>query len=240
LAKSTFPKLVGDLLRPTVKEYDRKVRTVIGRIFAFAFCAAFVVIGIGIMGLKMLPVLTCRYVEPRQVDCLLEERIAWLIPIQRTRVIGLQRAYVNLETVVVEDKSGNQSNVYYDRVILVSSSGEIGLQKMDSMGSLAQVTSRRLNAYLSTYTHAPLTVWGYGLWEHTLAAMGGGVFVILFGFVLVTVILSSSLLVVGWIVDFVLVVIGWSAGTLGCDPEIKDRMLRLRSVLKGIVTRPDN
>ena len=240
MAKSTFPKLVGDLLRPTVKEYDRKVRTVISRIFALAFCAAFVVIGIGIMGLKMLPVLTCRYVEPRQVDCLLEERIAWLIPVQRTHVTGLQETYVDLETAVVEDERGNPSNVYYDRVILVSSSGEIGLQKMDSMGSLARVTSGRLNAYLSAYTDAPLTVWGYGLWEHTLAAMGGGVFVILFGFVLVTVALSSSLLVVGWIVDFVLVVVGWGAGTLGCDPEVKDRMLGLRSVLKGIVTRPDD
>jgi hypothetical protein len=172
LAKSAFPKLIGDLLRPTVKEYDRKVRTVILRIFAFAFFAAFVVIGIGIMGLKMLPVLTCRYAEPRQVDCLLEERIAWLIPVQRTRVTGLQKAYVDLEAVVVEDKSGNQSTVYYDRVILVSSSGEIRLQRTDSMGSLARVTSGRLNAYLSTYADAPLTVWGHGLWEHTLAAMG--------------------------------------------------------------------
>ena len=240
MAKSTFPKLVGDLLRPTVKEYDRKVRTVIGRIFALAFIAAFVVIGIGIMGLKMLPVLTCRYVEPRQVDCLLEERIAWLVPVHQTRITDLQEVYVNLETAVIEDEDGDESTVYYDQVILVSSSGEIRLQKTDSLGSLAQVTSERLNAYLSTYTDRPLTVWGYGLWEHTLAAAGGGVFVILFGFVLVTVILNTFLLVVGWGVDFVLAVVGWGAGTRGHDPEVKDRMLRLRSVVKGIVTRPDD
>jgi hypothetical protein len=158
LAKSAFAKLVGDLLRPTVKEYDHKVRTAIGRIFACAFCAAFVAIGIGIMCLKMLPVLTCRYVELGQVDCLLEERVAWLIPVHRTRVTGLQRTYVDLETVVVEDEHGNQSNIHYAQVILVSRSGEIGLQRVESMGSLAQVTSERLNAYLSTYTDAPLTV----------------------------------------------------------------------------------
>jgi hypothetical protein len=70
--------------------------------------------------------------------------------------------------------------------------------------------------------------------------MGGGVLIILFGFVLVTVIPSSTLLVAGWIVDFVLVVVGWGAGTLGCDPETKECMLRLRSVLKGIVTRSDD
>jgi hypothetical protein len=239
LAKSTFPKLVGDLLRPTVREYDRKVITVMGRLFAVAFLAAFVVIGIGIMGLRMLPVLTCRYVEPGQVDCLLEERIAWLIPVHRTRVTDLQRAYVHTETGTATDDSGNQYTVYTDQVILVSRSGEIKLQKLDSPGSLARLTSARLNAYLSTDSDAPLTVWGYGLLEHTLAAMGGGIFVILFGFLLVTAILSSCLLVVGWIVDLVLVVLGWGAGTLGRDPALQDRVLRLRSVAKGIVTRPD-
>jgi hypothetical protein len=238
LAKPTLAKFVGDSLRPTVQEYDHKVRTAIGRIFASAFLAAFVVIGIGIMGLRMLPVLTCRYIEPGQVDCLLEERIAWLIPVHRTRITALQRAYVHTETGTVTDDSGNESTVYYDQVILVSHSGEVGLQRMDSPGSLARLTSGRLNAYLSTYSDAPLTVWGYGLLEHTLAAMGGGIFVILFGFLLVTAILSSSLLAVGWIVDLALVVAGWGAGTLGRDREIQDRVLCLRSVIKGIVTRP--
>jgi hypothetical protein len=240
LAQPTFSKLLGDSLRPTVQEYDRKLRTVILRMFALAFLAAFVVIGIGIMGLRMLPVLTCRYVESGQVDCLLEERIAWLIPVHRTHVTDLQRVYVDTETGVVEDEEGNESTVYTDRVILVSSSGEIRLQRMDSPGSLAHVTSIRLNAYLSTYTDAPVTVWGYGLLEHTLAAMGGGIFVILFGLLLVTAILSSTLLVAGWLVDCVLVVAGWGASTLRCDPEIQDRVLRLRSVVKGIVTRPDD
>jgi hypothetical protein len=238
LAKPTLAKFVGDSLRPTAQEYDHKVRTAIGRIFASAFLAAFVVIGIGIMGLRMLPVLTCRYIEPGQVDCLLEERIAWLIPVHRTRITALQRAYVHTETGTVTDDSGNESTVYYDQVILVSHSGEVGLQRMDSPGSLARLTSGRLNAYLSTYSDAPLTVWGYGLLEHTLAAMGGGIFVILFGFLLVTAILSSSLLAVGWIVDLALVVAGWGAGTLGRDREIQDRVLCLRSVIKGIVTRP--
>ena len=109
---------------------------------------------------------------------------------------------------------------------------------MDSPGLLAHVTSGRLNAYLDTFTDAPLTVWGYGLLEHTLATMGGGIFVILFGFLLVATILNTSLLVFGWIVDFVLVVVGWGAGTLGRDPEIQDRVFRLRGVVKGIVTRP--
>ena len=243
MANSTFPKLVGDLLRPTVQEYDRKVRTVLGRMFALAFLAAFVVIGIGIMGLRMLPVLTCRYVEPGQVDCLLEERIAWLIPVHKTRITGLQRAYVDLETGITEDEDGNTSEVFYAQVILVSQSGEIGLQQVESMGSLAQVTSARLNAYLNAahqnapHSDAPLTVWGYGLLEHTLAAMGGGIFVLLFGFLLVTTILSTILLVAGWIVDLVLVIVGWGAGALGRDLE-QVRVLRLRSVIKGIVTRP--
>jgi hypothetical protein len=240
LANSAFPKLIRDLLRPTVREYDRRVRTVLGRIFTLGFFAAFVVIGIGIMGSTLLPVLICRYVEPGQVDCLLEERIAWLIPVHRTRVTDLQRAYVNVETVVVEDERGNQSTDYTDRVILATSSGEIGLQRMDSPGSLARVTSGRLNAYLSRYADTPLTVWGYGLWEHALVTVVGGLLVILFGCVLVTVILNSSLLFVAWTVDFVLLVLGWGAGTLGRDPAIKDRILGLRGVVEGIVTRPSD
>ena len=254
MAKSSFRTLIGGLLRPTASEYDRKVRTVFSRIFALAFLAAFVVIGIGIMGLRMLPVLTCRYVEPGQVDCLLEERIAWLIPVHRTRITGLQRVYVHTETGTVTDDSGNESTVYTDQVILVSRSGEIKLQRMDSPGSLARLTSGRLNAYLGAHqsaphsdalhsdalhSDAPLTVWGYGLLEHTLAAMGGGIFVLVFGFSLVTAILSSTLLLVGWIVDFALLVVGWGGGTLRSDPEVKLRMLRLRSLVKRIVTRPD-
>jgi hypothetical protein len=248
LAKSTFPKLIGDLLRPTVKEYDRKVRTAVGRIFALAFLAALVVIGIGIMGLRMLPVLTCRHVEFGQVNCLLQERIAWLIPVHKSRVTGLQEAYVHTETGVVEDERGNPSTVYYDQVILVTSSGEIGLQRVESPGSLARLASARLNAYLATHSDAPysdapnsdtrLTVWGYGLWEHSLATMAGGVFVVLFGFLLVAAILNTSLLVAGWIVDLVLVVAGWGAGTLGRDPQVQERMLRLRGAVKEIVTRP--
>jgi len=101
------------------------------------------------------------------------------------------------------------------------------------------VTSGRLNAYLDTYTDAPLTVWGYGLLEHTLATIWGGIFVILFGFLLVATILNTSLLVFGWIVDFVLVVVGWGASALGCEPEVKDRMLRLRSMVKETAARPD-
>jgi hypothetical protein len=238
LAKSAVPKLIGDLLRPTAREYDRKVRTVLGRIFAVALFAAFVLIGIGIMGSTMLPVLTCRYVELGQVDCLLEERIAYLIPVHRTRVTGLQRAYVNTESAVVEDESGDPSEGYTDQVILVSHSGEIGLQTVERLGSLARLTSARLNVYLGTYTDTPLTVWGYGLLEHTVVTMAGGIFVILFGVVLVTTILNSSLLVIGWIIDLVLVVAGWGAGTLRCDPEIQDRMRRLRSAVRGTVTRP--
>jgi hypothetical protein len=255
LAKSAFPKLIGDLLRPTVSEYDRKVRTAMGRIFALAFLAALVVIGIGIMGLRMLPVLTCRHVEFKQVDCLLQERIAWLIPVHKTRVTDLQGAYVHTETGVVKDERGNPSTAYYDQVILVTRSGEIGLQRVESPGSLARLTSARLNAYLATHSDAPysdapysdapysdtwLTVWGYGLWEHTLASMAGGIFVVLFGFLLVAAILNSSLLVAGWIVDFVLVVAGWGAGTLGCDPQVRDRVLRLRRVVEEIVTRPND
>jgi hypothetical protein len=63
---------------------------------------------------------------------------------------------------------------------LVSASGEILLKGYDETRSSAELTTTRINSYLNTPTVESLTVWGYGLWRHTLVTLGGGLWFILF------------------------------------------------------------
>ena len=148
------------------------------------------VIGIAIMCVQPWSVLTCRYVETKQVSCQLQERIAWVIPVGGTPISHLKEAYIKQETQIREDEDGREYTVSVYGVVLVSASGEIGLQGTDEIGLSADLTTTRINSYLNTPTDESLTVWGYGLWGHTLATLIGGLWFILFAFCFVAAIVD--------------------------------------------------
>jgi len=56
---------------------------------------------------------------------------------------------------------------------LISASGEIVLKGTDEIGFSSDLTARQINDYLNTPTGESLTVWGYGLWAHTLITLAG-------------------------------------------------------------------
>jgi hypothetical protein len=168
----------------------RTLRTIVMRILGLVIIALFGALGVGIMYLEPMSVLTCRYVGRNQVDCRLQERIAWVIPVREIPVTDLKEAYVKTETETRVDEDERAYTVYLHRVILVSASGEIGLKGTEETGSTATLTSRRINEYLNTRTVEPLTVWGYDLWGHTLATLGGGFLFIVFGFLFVAAIVD--------------------------------------------------
>jgi len=60
------------------------------------FILALSLVGIVIMYMQPLSTLTCRYVETQQVNCQIQERIVWLIPVWESPVTHLQEAYVYL------------------------------------------------------------------------------------------------------------------------------------------------
>jgi hypothetical protein len=143
------------------------------------FILALSLSGIALMYIQPLSVLTCRYVEPKQVDCQLQERIAWLIPVHASTITHLKNAYVKRETQIRKDQDEDEYTVLVDRVVLVSDSGETVLKGYDDLGVSAELTTGRINDYLKTPTAKPLTVWGFGLWRHTLATLaGGGIFIL--------------------------------------------------------------
>jgi len=144
------------------------------------FILALSVSGIAIMYVQPLSILTCRYVETTQVDCQLQERIAWVIPVREIPIPPLKEAYVKQETQVREDEDGDEYTVSVYRVVLVNASGEIVLKGYDETRSFAELTTTRINYYLNTPTVESLTVWGYGLWRHTLVTLAGGFIFILF------------------------------------------------------------
>jgi len=155
------------------------------QILLLMFILALSVSGIAILYLEPLSILTCRYVETKQVGCQLQERIAWVIPVREIPIPHLKEAYVKQETQIREDEDGDEYTVFVYRVVLVSASGEIGLQGTDEIGASADLTTTRINSYLNTPTAESLTVWGYGLWRHTLVTLAGGLWFILFAFVFV-------------------------------------------------------
>jgi hypothetical protein len=149
------------------------------------FVLALSVSGIAIMHIQPLSVLTCRYVEPKQVDCQLQDRIAWLIPVRAIPITDLEKAYVKKETHTRKDEDENEYTVLVDRVELLSASGDIFLKGYDDIGSSAGVNTARINNYLETPTDESLTVWGFGLWGHTLVTLAGGFIFSLFVFLFV-------------------------------------------------------
>jgi hypothetical protein len=153
-------------------------------------------VGIAIMCVQPLSVLTCRYVETKQVGCQLQERIAWVIPVRETPITHLKEAYVDRKTVTRRDEDresdtyGKEYTVDIHRVILISASGEIGLSGTDEIGISAKLTATRINSYLNTPTDESLTVWGFGLWGHALATLIGGLWFIVFAFAFVVAIVD--------------------------------------------------
>jgi hypothetical protein len=152
----------------------------LAQILVLVLLLALSVGGLAIMYIQPLSVLTCRYVETKQVDCQLQERIAWVIPVGESPITHLQEAYLKTETQIRTDEDDNEYTVLVDRVVLVSASGELVLKGYDDVGSSALLTTRRINDYLNTPTAESLTVWGFGLWRHTLGTLIGGFVFVLF------------------------------------------------------------
>jgi hypothetical protein len=146
--------------------------------------------GVAILYLQPLSVLTCHHVETKQVDCQLQERIAWVIPVREIPITHLKEAYVEQEAQTGEDESGEQYSASLYRVVLVSASGEVVLRGYDETRSFAELTTARINYYLNAPTVASLTVWGYGLWRHTLGTLAGGLVSILFALLFVAAIVD--------------------------------------------------
>jgi len=146
--------------------------------------------GIAIMYTQPLSVITCRYVESKQVNCQLQERIAWVISLREIPITHLKKAFVKTETRIREDEDGDEYTVLVDRVVLLSASGERTLKGYDDIGSSAKLTAARINDYLNTPTVESLTIWGFGLWGHTLATLAGGLVFILFALIVVVAIID--------------------------------------------------
>jgi hypothetical protein len=162
----------------------------VAQILVLVLLLALSVGGIAILYVQPLSILTCRYVETKQVDCQLQERIAWVIPVREIPFTHLKEAYAKQETQIREDEDGREYTVSVYRVVLVSASGEIVLKGYDETSSSAGQTTTRINSYLNIPSDESLTVWGFGLWRHTLVTLGGGLWFILFAFVFVVAIVD--------------------------------------------------
>jgi hypothetical protein len=168
----------------------------VAQILVLVLLLALSVGGIALLYVQPLSILICRYVETRQVDCQLQERIAWVIPVREIPIPRLKEAYVDRKTVTRRDEDresdtyGKEYTVDIHRVILISASGEIGLSGTDEIGISAKLTATRINSYLNTPTDESLTVWGFGLLGHALATLGGGLWFIVFAFAFVVAIVD--------------------------------------------------
>jgi hypothetical protein len=152
------------------------------QLFTLFFILALSLGGVLLMYNQPLPILTCRYVEPGRVDCEIQERVAWVVPVRERYVEQLDRAYVRTDVTVMEDEDGDEYNVYMNRVILESASGEVVMEGGDEMGFSSELTATLINSYLSTPKTEPLKVWIYGLWSNALTNVGGLIIFLLFGF----------------------------------------------------------
>jgi hypothetical protein len=174
-------------------------------------------------------------VEPKQTDCRLQKRIVWVIPVQEIPVTGLQSAFVHRERVTGTDENGEPTDHDVYDVILVSDSGEINLADADQRWALlSHSTADRINDYLDTPTDEPLTIWGYGLWIHTLSTLCSGSFFLVFAFVFVTSMVQSILLFGAWTTEFVLFAVGRGMDSAGLFPKARDHIPRLRQAVRGI------
>lgn len=154
------------------------------------FILALSVSGLAIMNAQPLPILTCRHVNREQVDCQIQERIAWVMPIRESSLTDLKEAYVNREIHYGEDEDGDEYTFYSFEVVLVSATDEFVLKGSDEHGIISNLTARRINNYLNTPTRKPLTIWAYGLATNILVTVIGGFIFLLFGFLFVVAIVD--------------------------------------------------
>jgi hypothetical protein len=91
---------------------------------------------------------------------------------------------------------------------LVNDSGGVSLAAYDkSWSEIARPVADRVNLYLKTVTDKPLTLFGHGLWLHTLSTLGGALIFSFFAVVLLGSVVGSLLLVGAWTAEGVLSVI---------------------------------
>jgi len=161
----------------TIEEQERKLRilqTIAKRILALVLISFFGFLGIALLCLEPVSILTCRYVETAQVDCRLQERIVGVIPVWEIPITRLKKAYVDLEYETREDEDGKEYTVSIYRVMLVSTSGEIGFGGTEEKALFSGGTTKQINDFLNAPTDESLTVW-HAAWVGVLAVtLAGG------------------------------------------------------------------
>jgi len=182
------------------------LRTVVNRTAALAIISLFGVLGVAIMYLFPASILTCRHVEPKQVDCQLQERVVDLIPVRESSITGLKRAYVAREDRTREDEDGNEYTVTISQVVLDSASGEIVLRGAEEGNQSAERTTRRINDYLDAATDESLRVWHAAWMEMLSATLAGGA------------LLALTVVLWWW----------WVVEMVGLPEKVKDQMARFR------------
>ena len=157
---------------------------------ALIFILALSVSGLAIMNAQPLPILTCRHMNRKHVDCQIQERLAWVISLREISVPDLKEAYVNRETHVMEDEDGDEYTVYSYEVVLVNDTSEFVMKGSDEHGIISNLTANRINKYLNTPSRKSLTIWAYGLATNILVTVIGGLIFLLFGFLFVVAIVD--------------------------------------------------
>ena len=182
----------------------RTVRNIVSRIVVLVVLFTCGVSGVVIMYVEPVSVLTCRYTEPKQVDCQLQERLAGVVRVRRVPVTGLEKAYAKWETETRQDEDGDEYTVSVATVILVCASGEVAVRGT-GRPEFAGRTTKQINDFLDAPADESLTVW-HAAWAKMLpVTLAGG---ILF-----------SLFICGFAV--------WVVDVLGFSQKVKDLMARL-------------
>jgi len=240
-AVSKKTPFLSQLIRPTRQEYDsRKLPTIVKRFFALVIGSLFVLVGLGLLFVRPWSILTCYHMEPRQIDCRLEKRIAWLFPVEERSISGLRDAVLRWERATRIEEDGERTGYLVYDVVLVSDSGEASLAQYDpSWSNIAHSTAARLKGYLQASGAAPLTLFGHGLWLHTVSTLGGCIILLLFSFALMTSTVNSLLLLGAWAMDCALSAVGWVVDSVGAFSEANDQIARLLQAVRGVAIQPE-
>jgi hypothetical protein len=192
------------------------VRSVVSRIVVLGLLFACGVLGVAIMYVEPVSVLTCRYVEPSQVDCQIQERLAGVVPVRRISVSGLEKAYVKWETETRQDEDGDEYTVSAATVMLVCASGEVAVRGT-GRPEFAGRTAKQINDFLDAPAGESLTVW-HAAWRRMLSVTvaGGAMF---------------GLFVCGSVV--------WVIDVLGLSQKVKDVVARLRGKVRSVKSEHD-
>ncbi len=145
-----------------------------GQILLFGLILLFGIAGLGIWYTEPAAILTCRYVETKQVDCQLQNRMLWLIPVREIPITHLKKAYVKEETATWKDELGQEKTASVYRVMLLGGSGEeLEFGYFDKNRAASERTAKQINDFFNVPTDETLTVW-YTPWGMILS--GGCLF----------------------------------------------------------------